>query len=244
MQSTVAPLPDADAITPTRAHAFPMKTLAWWTLAITAVMGVLYFLVSAPPDFSTYYGKMYFHAIGIGLAALAAYLLVDVFDLETHEPPLDFPIRYRAFIAVVFGALGGVVYLNRDVSAALPDIGLGLFLVAFLFIFDVGAAILVELIVLPRKQAGIYDSRSRTIVDYVGRLIPFTAADRAAYAGQRAGYWLRGRLDGVGVRGHGHRVHQPVGAGLRTIDLRRLHRLARPRCRGLPGRDPSTRTGT
>ncbi|MGZ6299166.1 MAG: hypothetical protein ACXWMN_01575, partial [Candidatus Limnocylindria bacterium] len=99
-------------------------------------------------------------------------------------------IRYRAFIAVVFAALGGLLYLNRDVFAALPDLGLGLFLVAFLFIFDVGAAILVELIVLPRKQAGIYDGRSRTLVDYFGRLIPFTAADRAAYAGQRAGYWL------------------------------------------------------
>jgi hypothetical protein len=167
-----------------------MKTLAWWTLAITAVMGVLYFLVSSPPDFGTYFGKMYFHAIGIGLAALAAFLMIDVFSLETYEPPLDFPIRYRAFIAVVFGALGGLVYLNRDVFASLPDVGVGLFIVAFLLIFDVSAALLIELIVLPRKKAGIYDSRSRNIVDYFGRLIPFTAADRAAYAGQRAGYWL------------------------------------------------------
>jgi len=35
------------------------------------------------------------------VAALAAYLLIDVFNLEAYEPPLDFPIRYRAFIAVI-----------------------------------------------------------------------------------------------------------------------------------------------
>ena len=177
-------------VTFTREYAFPMKRLAWWTLAITAVMGALYFLVGFPPAFDTYYQKMYFHAIGIGIAALAAYLVLDVFGLEAFEPALDFPIRYRAFISVVFGALGGLVYLNRDVFASLPDIGVLFLFVAFVLIFDVGAALLVELIVMPRKKAGIYDNRSRSIVDYVSRLIPFTAADRAAYRGVGSAYWL------------------------------------------------------
>lgn len=178
------------AITSTHEYAFPMRRLAWWTLAITAVMGALYFLVGFPPSFDTYYQKMYFHAIGIGIAALAAYLVIDVFDIETYEPPLDFPIRYRAFISVIFGALGGLVYLDRDVFKSLPDVGVLLLIVAFLLIFDVAAALFVELVVLPRKKAGTYDSQSHNIIDYVGRLIPFTAADRAAYKDVGVGYWL------------------------------------------------------
>jgi hypothetical protein len=172
-------------------HSLTMQRLAAWTLAITAVMGALFFLVGFPPAFDTFYEKMYFHAIGIGLAALAAYLVIDVFDLEAHEPPLDFPLRYRAFAAVLFGALGGLVYLDRDVFKALPDVGALLFVLAFLLAFDVAAALLVELLVLPRKVAGIYDSRSRRLLDYVGRLVPFTSADRAAILGWAPGTgWL------------------------------------------------------
>jgi hypothetical protein len=178
------------ALPSTHEHAFTMKRLAWWTLAITAVMGGLYFLIGFPPAFDTYYAKMYFHAIGIGIAALAAYLVINAFELEAYEPPLDFPIRYRAFIAVVFGGLGGLVLLSPDVFKALPDIGVMFFLVAFVLIFDVAAALLVELIVLPRKKAGVYDSKSHNIVDYVGRLIPFRPVDRAAYSGVGSAYWL------------------------------------------------------
>ena len=178
------------AITWTHEYAFPMRTLAWWTLAIAAVMGGLYFLVGFPPTFDGYFQKMYFHAVGLGLAALGAYLVIDTFELEAYEPPLDFPLRYRAFLSVVFGALGGLVFLNKDVFAALPDIGVGLFVAAFLLAFDVAGALLVELIVLPRKKAGIYDTRSRSLFDYIGRLIPSTGADRATYRSLGSGYWL------------------------------------------------------
>jgi hypothetical protein len=178
------------AITSTHEYAFPMKLLASWTLAITAVMGGLYFLVGFPPAFDTYFEKMYFHAIGIGIAALVAYLVLDVFELEADEPALDFPIRYRAFLAVIFGAAGGLVFISPAVSNALPDVGVLLFVVAFLLIFDVTAALLVELIILPRKRAGVYESRSRNFADYVGRIIPFRPADRAAYHGLGVGYWL------------------------------------------------------
>jgi hypothetical protein len=190
MDETLIQPRELRAITSTHEYAFPMKVLVSWTLAITAVMGALYFLVGFPPAFDTYYEKMFFHSIGIGLAALAAYLVVDVFGLEAYEPALDFPIRYRAFLSVVFGGLGGLVLLDRDVFKALPDVGVLLFIVAFLLIFDVSAALLVELIVLPRKKAGVYESRSRNVLDYVGRLVPFTPADRAAYGGLGAGYWL------------------------------------------------------
>ncbi|HEY5520107.1 MAG TPA: hypothetical protein VIK08_05565 [Candidatus Limnocylindrales bacterium] len=178
------------AVTFTHEYAFSMKRLAWWTLMITAVMGALYFLVGVPPALDNYFAKMYFHTIGIGLAALAAYLVIDTFDLESYEPPLDFPIRYRAFLSVVFGALGGLLFLNRDVFTSFPDVGVVLLVVAFVLIFDVAGALLVELIVLPRKKAGVYDTRSRSLVDYVGRLIPFRAVDRAAYRGVGSGYWL------------------------------------------------------
>jgi hypothetical protein len=72
----------------------------------------------------------------------------------------------------------------------LPDLGVLFLIVAFVLALDVAAALLVELIVLPRKKAGVYDSRSHSIVDYVGRLIPFRPVDRAAYAGQGSSYWL------------------------------------------------------
>lgn len=178
------------AVTFTHEYAFSMKRLAWWTLMITAVMGALYFLVGVPPALDNYFAKMYFHTIGIGLAALAAYLVIDTFDLESYEPPLDFPIRYRAFLSVVFGALGGLLFLNRDVFTSFPDVGVVLLVVAFVLIFDVAGALLVELIVLPRKKAGVYDTRSHSLVDYVGRLVPFRAVDRAAYRGVGSGYWL------------------------------------------------------
>ena len=178
------------AITFTHEYSFTMRRLAWWTLVITAVAAAAYALVGFPPSFDTYYQKMYFHAIGIGIAALAAYLVLDVFDLEAYEPALDFPIRYRAFISVAFAGLGGLLFLNRDVFLALPDIGILLMTIAFILAFDVTAALLVELIILPRKKAATYDSRSRNLLDYVGRLVPAKAADRSAYAGLGAGYWL------------------------------------------------------
>ena len=51
-----------------------------------------------PARLDNYYARMYFHAIGIGLAALATYLVMHAFELQKYEPALDFPIAYRAFI--------------------------------------------------------------------------------------------------------------------------------------------------
>ncbi len=133
---------------------------------------------------------MYFHAIGIGIAALLAYLMLDAFGLEAYEPPVDFPIRYRAFLAVVFGGIGGLLAISPSVWTGLPDLGMVFFVIAFVLVADVGGAMLVELIVLPRKRAGVYSGDSHSVVDYIWRLVPQTAADRASYRGVGSAYWL------------------------------------------------------
>jgi hypothetical protein len=171
-------------------YLFSLKFLTWATLAIVAVMGFLYFLVGFPPAFDGYFAKMYFHSIGIGLAALAVYLVIHAFKLQRYEPPIDFPMVYRAFIAVVLGALGGLVYLSPSVSNALPDVGILLFTAAFILIGDVGGALYIELVLLPRKLVGSYDEQSRTLFDYLGRVVPISKADRSAYSNVGIGYWL------------------------------------------------------
>lgn len=178
------------ATTYAHAHHLSLKTLTWATLAITAVMGALFFLVAFPPAFDTFYEKMYFHAIGIGIAALLAYLMLDAFGLEEYEPPIDFPIRYRAFLAVVFGAIGGLFALSPSIWTGWPDVGMLFFVVAFVLVADVGGAMLVELFILPRKKAGVYSGDSRNVIDYIWRLVPLTGADRAAYRGLSSAYWL------------------------------------------------------
>ena len=171
-------------------YLFSLKFLTAATLVIVAVMGALYFLVGLPPAFDTYYEKMYFHAIGIGLAALAVYLVIHAFKLQRFEPPIDFPMVYRAFIAVVLAALGGLVYVNPTVSNSLPDVGFLLFVLAFILIADVGGALFIELFLLPRKLAHSYSEQTRNVVDYIGRVLPITSSDRGAYARMGVGYWL------------------------------------------------------
>jgi hypothetical protein len=171
-------------------YLFPIRVLTSATLAITAVMSALYFLVGFPPAFDTYYEKMYFHGIGIGLAALAVYLVIHVFKLQRFEPPIDFPMVYRAFIAVVCAAIGGLVFLNVSVSDSLPDVGVFFFLIAFILMADVGGALFIELFLLPRKQAKSYKEETANLVDYIGRVVPISKSDRGAYAHVGVAYWL------------------------------------------------------
>ncbi len=166
------------------------KRLTWLTMAITAAMGALYFVIGFPPAFDTFHEKMYFHSVGIGLAALAAYLIIGAFDLERHEPPLDFPLSYRAFGSVVLAALGGLVFLSPTLDRVLPHIGMLAFIAAFVLIADVGGALLVELFVLPRKLAGTYRAQSHNPIQYLTRLLPFSRADLRAYRGRGLAYWL------------------------------------------------------
>ncbi len=167
-------------------YKISLKTMTWATLAEVAVMALLFGFISFPPSFGTFQEAMYFHSIGIGLAALAVYLILDTFKLYQYEPPMDFPIAYRAFSAVLFGAAGGVVYLIPAIGTVLPGLGTGLFIVAFILLADVGGALFLELMLLPRKQAGTYKPKA----NYLMRMLPLTRADLAAYRDAGAGYWL------------------------------------------------------
>jgi hypothetical protein len=129
---------------------------------------------------------MYFHSIGIGLAALAVYLVIGTFNLEEYEPRIDFPLSLRAWMAVLFGALGGITCLSPTISNGLPEVVLGLFVVAFILLGDVGGALFIELMLMPRKRAGIYDPAT----NYFARMFPMTKQDRKAYSGVGAAYWL------------------------------------------------------
>ena len=171
-------------------HYVSLKRLIWATLAITGLMGLLFFVVGFPPAFDTFTEKMYFHSIGIGLAALATYLIIVTFDLERREPPLDLSLSYRAFGAVALAALGGLVFLFPAVSRALPHVGMLLFIGAFILIFDVSGALLIELLVLPRKLAGTYRPESHNPIQYVSRLFPLSKPDFRAYRKTGLGYWL------------------------------------------------------
>ncbi len=173
-------------------YSLSLKSLTWATTLVIVVMAGLYALLGLPPTLETYYSKMYFHSIGIGLAALATFLVISIFDLQRHEPPLDFPISYRAFAAVLFAAAGGIFYLSPALDAFVTDIPLGLFIVAFILIADVGGALFVELLFLPRKLAGMYSSTASTglSLGYFLRMLPSTGKDLRAYRRMNAAYWL------------------------------------------------------
>ena len=167
-------------------HKLPLSTLTWSTLGITLLMAALYVLLVFPPSLGTFRISMYFHSIGIGLAALAVYLVIGTFNLEEYEPKIDFPLSLRTWMAVLFGALGGIMYLSPTISRDLPEIVLGLFVMAFILLGDVGGALFIELMLMPRKKAGVYDPAA----NYFARMFPMTEENRKAYSGLGAAYWL------------------------------------------------------
>lgn len=178
----------------THTYMLSLKMMTWTTTLIIVVMAGLYVFLGLPAGLDTYYGILYFHSIGIGIAALATYLVISIFNLQKYEPPIDFPISYRAFAAVVFAAVGGIFYLNPILDAAVPDIPLGLFVVAFILIGDVGGALFIQLVILPRKQAGTYTPKMKAFPprmwpQYVLRMVP-TRKEFSLYSKVGAGYWL------------------------------------------------------
>ena len=96
----------------------------------------------AAPGLDTTNEVIFFHSIAIGIATIASYLVISIFELQKYEPPLDFPMSYRAFGAVIFAAVGGLLLLSPDLSNLLPDVPLGLFVVTFILIGVVGGATL------------------------------------------------------------------------------------------------------
>jgi hypothetical protein len=158
------------------------------TTLIIVIMGGLYAFLGLPPGLDTNYEILFFHSIAIGIAALASYLVISVFQLQKYEPPLDFPMAYRAFGAVIFAAVGGIFFLNPTLYAALPDIPLGLLIVAFILIGDVGGALFIQLLILPRKRAQTYIANV-PISHYVLRMVP-TRKEFHLYTEAGASYWL------------------------------------------------------
>jgi hypothetical protein len=172
----------------THAYMFSLKMITYVTISIMVVMAGLYVFLGLPAGLDTFYSVLFFHSIGIGIAALATYLVITIFELQKYEPPIDFPISYRAFGAVIFAAVGGVFFLNPTLYAALPDIPLGLMVVAFILIGDVGGALFIQLLILPRKRAKTYNPNV-PISHYFMRLMP-TGKELSLYYNAGAGYWL------------------------------------------------------
>ena len=185
---------EVGTVTYTHNYMLSIKTLTWATTLIIVVMAGLYAFLGLPPGLDTYYGVLYFHSIGIGIAALATYLVISIFNLQKYEPPIDFPISYRAYAAVVFAAVGGIFYLSPTLDAAFPDIPLGLYVVAFILIGDVGGALFVQLLLMPRKRAGTYEPKMKAFPprmwpQYVLRMVP-GKKDLSVYSKAGACYWL------------------------------------------------------
>ena len=181
-------------VTYTHNYMLSLKAITWATILVIVVMAGLYALLGLPPGLDTYYGILYFHSIGIGIAALATYLVISIFNLQKYEPPIDFPISYRAFAAVIFAAAGGIFYLSPILDASFPDIPLGLYVVAFIFIGDVGGALFIQLLIMPRKQAGTYSPKMKAFPprmwpQYVMRMVPKTK-EFSLYSKAGAAYWL------------------------------------------------------
>ena len=185
---------EVSEVTYTHTYMLSLKMMTWATILVIAVMGGLYAFLGLPPALDTYYAKMYFHSIGIGIAALATYLVISIFGIQKYEPPIDFPISYRAFAAVMFAAVGGLFYLNPLLDASFTDIPLGLYIVAFILIGDVGAALFIQLLILPRKQAGTYKPSARPgpprmVPQYFLRIFP-KREELSLYLKAGASYWL------------------------------------------------------
>jgi hypothetical protein len=148
-----------------------MKTYVWITLLVTGIMSALWFVLGVgpdaqgtiPPAFAFGWSDLYFHAIAIGIASLAVYLVIMSFDLEKYEPNIDFPMAYRATLATIIGAAGGFLYLRPVFHQYLAPIPLGLILVGLILLGDVGGALIVELYFLPAKLTDRYDSSNNTL---------------------------------------------------------------------------------
>ena len=181
---------EVSQVSHTQKYSLSIKRVTWITISIIVIMAVLYPFTSFPPHFENYFSIMYFHSIGVSIAALAVYLVISLFNLQKYEPPLDFPLHYRAFTAVIFAALGGLLYLNPMINTYIEDIPLGLFIVAFILIGDAGGALFVELFILPRKLMGVYPGKNNYCPRCILKIFPLTRKELESYRHMDSTYWL------------------------------------------------------
>lgn len=183
---TLVELESISAVEHTNVYKISLKSVTWVTLAIIAIMTLLFPLTGIPTSFGNFTSDMYFHSIGIGIAALASLMVLKIFNLDKHEPPIDFPIHYRALIAVVISAVAAIIIGFSALNNALPDVGIALLVIALIFIADVGGALFFEMLELPRKLNGTFNKEG----NYFSLMFPTSKADLASYKKTNVVYWL------------------------------------------------------
>jgi hypothetical protein len=159
-----------------KGYLHPMKTYIWINLFIVGLMSALWYVVgiapnaqgTIPPAFVFGESDLFFHSIAIGIASLAALLVIMAFELEKYEPNIDFPMAYRATLATIIGAIGAFFYLRPVFHTALAPIPLGLILLGLILLGDVGGALVIQLYVLPGRLSGKYDA-SKNILGFIPR---------------------------------------------------------------------------
>lgn len=149
------------------------------------IMTLLYPIVQMPPAFGSFTVDMYFHAIGISIAVLAACLVISIFNLDKYEPPIDFPIHYRGLVAMVFGAIAAIIFAVPALNDALPDVAMILLVIALVFLLDVGGAVFIEMLELPRKLNKTFSKSN-----YFTLMIPSSKADWGSYKKMGVTWWL------------------------------------------------------
>ena len=179
-------------------HLYPITPRI--SVVITIVLAVvaygLYHLVVSPASIlhdASFAHGMAFHAIAVCLVALVVYKTMSVFDLHRHEPVLDFPIHYRAVFSAGLGVIAEILYIT-----GVPGISTFFMVWALLFTFDITGALFIQLLFLPRKLAGTYNSQDIVATPPLGYLKPFfyKKKDFASYRKTKAAYWLV--LAGIG----------------------------------------------
>jgi hypothetical protein len=182
------------ATTHTHEYKVSFKSAVWGTILALVIMAGIYAFFGLPPGLDGYYQVMFFHSIGIAIAALAVFMVIVAFDLRKYEPGLDMPLYYRALSAVLFGALGAILFLIPQ-TQTLRGLPMGFTFLGLLMIADAGGALFIELLLLPRKMAGTYGVSYvlRPVpsqAGYLSRLIPHSRADWHSYRTMNASYWL------------------------------------------------------
>ena len=191
---------EVEKVQHTHRYDISVKAVVWITMAVILVMTLLYPIVSYPPTFGSYGSDMFFHSIGLSMVALVVCLVIIVFDLQKHEPVLDFPLHYRALLVTVFAALTGIFFLTPALSS-IPQIPTILFVLAALFTIDITGASFVELLLLPRKLGKTYSlerlKASLRFPKYYVMPFIFRKIDLKTYKRMDAAYGLV--LTGLGV---------------------------------------------
>ncbi|MDE1820952.1 MAG: hypothetical protein KGI98_08955 [Euryarchaeota archaeon] len=179
-------------------YQIPLRTAAWITMLETVVLAALYAILGTPArldrsvlDYAaanagSFASDMFFHGIGVCVAALATYAAVHIFDLQRFEPPLDFPLHYRAWTAAGLAGIGSLFYLNSALNAWATNLGLVFLLGGFLMILDAGGALFWEMWLLPAKCDGSYDWNA----NYLYRMLPLTRARLRSFLHSDVSWWL------------------------------------------------------